>query len=110
MRSIADAWALRPDACGTGGRGALRCVLAIELSKKSWIVAVTTPSPDNISRHMLKPCDGRELLDLCERIRNAARRSKGRIQQITIVAEPKGIGCKANAMANEAVSPGLTVK
>ena len=48
---------------------AVRCVLAIELSKKSWIVAVNTPSLDKIGRHTLKPSDGKELLDLCERIR-----------------------------------------
>ena len=30
--------------------GAVRCVLAIELSKKSWIVAVNTPLSDKISR------------------------------------------------------------
>jgi transposase len=48
---------------------AVRCILAIELSKKSWIVAVNTPLSDKISRHTLKPCDGKGLLDLCERIR-----------------------------------------
>jgi transposase len=40
---------------------AVRCVLAIELSKKSWIVAVNTPLSDKISRHTVKPCDGKEL-------------------------------------------------
>ena len=29
---------------------AVRCLLAIELSKKSWIVAVNTPLSDKISR------------------------------------------------------------
>jgi transposase len=48
---------------------AVRCVLAIELSKKSWIVAVNTPLSDKISRYTLKPCDGKGLLDLCEWIR-----------------------------------------
>jgi len=28
-----------------------RCLLAIELSKKSWIVAINTPLADKISRH-----------------------------------------------------------
>jgi hypothetical protein len=36
---------------------AVRCVLAIELSKKSWIVAVNTPSSEKISRYTLKACD-----------------------------------------------------
>jgi transposase len=48
---------------------AVRCLLAIELSKKSWIVAVNTPLSDKVSRYTLKPCDGKELLDLCGRIR-----------------------------------------
>lgn len=48
---------------------AVRCVFAIELSKKSWIVAMNTPLSDKISGYTLKPCDGKGLLDLCERIR-----------------------------------------
>ena len=52
-----------------GDDDAVRCVLAIELSKKSWIVAVNTPLSGRISRYTLKPCDGKGLLDLCERIR-----------------------------------------
>src|ERR1700743_1668353 len=60
---------------------AIRCVLAIELSKKSWIVAVNTPLAEKISRHTLKRCDGKELLDLCERIRTrVARETKKRVE------------------------------
>jgi hypothetical protein len=33
---------------------AVRCLLAIELSKKSWIVAVNTPLSDKIGRHTLQ--------------------------------------------------------
>src|SRR6516162_7402280 len=54
---------------------AICCVLAIELSKKSWIVAVNTPLSDKISRHTLKPCDGKGLLDLCEQIRTRVARA-----------------------------------
>ena len=46
-----------------------RCFFAIELSKKSWIVAVNTPLSDKISRYTLKPCDWKELLKLIERVR-----------------------------------------
>ena len=49
--------------------GAERCFFAIELSKKSWIVAVNTPLSDKISRYTLKACDWKELLKLIERIR-----------------------------------------
>ena len=46
-----------------------RCLLAIELSKKSWIVAVNTPLSNKISRHTLQGCDWKGLLELIERIR-----------------------------------------
>ncbi|HXJ96414.1 MAG TPA: IS110 family transposase [Terriglobia bacterium] len=63
---------------------AVRCLLAIELSKKSWIVAVNTPVSDKISRHTLKACDGKELLDLCERIRTrVARETKKRVEIVS---------------------------
>src|SRR4249919_3265388 len=53
---------------------AVRCVLAIELSKKSWIVAVNTPLSEKISRYTLEACDWKELLKLCERIRTRIAR------------------------------------
>jgi len=63
---------------------AVRCLIAIELSKKSWIVAVNTPLSDKISRHTLKACDGKELLDLCERIRTrVARETKKRVEIVS---------------------------
>ena len=90
---------------------AVRCLLAIELSKKSWIVAVSTPLSDKISRYTLKPCDWRGLLELIARIRTRVARElkklwlrhqpasslsvwfqkrvgnvRGRIRRITIVA------------------------
>src|ERR1700745_2526013 len=49
--------------------GAVVCLLEIELSKKSWVVAVNTPLSDKISLYKLKPCDWKELLQLIERIR-----------------------------------------
>jgi transposase len=63
---------------------AVCCILAIELSKKSWIVAVNTPLSDKISRHTLKPGDGKELLGLCERIRTrVARETKKRVEMVS---------------------------
>ena len=47
----------------------IRCLLAIELSKKSWIVAVNTPLADKVSRHTLEACDWKGLLELIARIR-----------------------------------------
>ena len=63
---------------------AVGCLVAIELSKKSWIVAVNTPLSDKISRHTLKAGDGKELLDLCERIRTrVARETKRRVEIVS---------------------------
>src|SRR5215475_2219678 len=53
---------------------AVRCLLAIELSKKSWIVAVNTPLSEKISRYTLKGCDRNGLLDLIKKIRARAGR------------------------------------
>src|SRR6478672_1857842 len=47
----------------------IRCLLAIELSKKSWIVAVNTPLADKVSRHTLEACDWKGLLELIARMR-----------------------------------------
>jgi len=47
----------------------VRCLLAIELSKKSWVAAVNTPLSDKISLYKLKPCNWEQLLELIERIR-----------------------------------------
>ena len=60
---------LPPAACDDDAE---RCFFAIELSKKSWIVAVNTPLSGKISRYTLKPCDWKELLKLSERIRTRA--------------------------------------
>jgi transposase len=46
----------------------VRCLLAIELSKKSWVVAVNTPLVDKISRHTLPGCDWTGLLELIQRV------------------------------------------
>src|ERR1700756_2580216 len=52
-----------------GHDGAVRCLLAIELSKKSWVAAVNTPLSDKISLYKLKRRDWKERLQLIERIR-----------------------------------------
>lgn len=57
---------------------AVRCLLAIELSKKSWIVAINTPLADKISRHTLPGCDWKGLLELIHRVRTRVARELGR--------------------------------
>jgi transposase len=57
---------------------AVRCHLAIELSKKNWVVAINTPLADKISRHTLPGCDWKGLLQLMQRIRTRVTRELGR--------------------------------
>jgi transposase len=56
----------------------VRCLLAIELSKKSWIVAVNWPLVDKIGRHSLEACDWKGLLERIERIRMRVTRELNR--------------------------------
>jgi hypothetical protein len=56
----------------------VRCLLAIELSKKSWFVAITTALSDKISRYTLDGCDWKGLLELMERVRTRVAREVGR--------------------------------
>jgi len=63
---------------------AVRCLLAIELSKKSWIIAVNTPLSDKISRYTLKPCDWKGLLELIARIQTrVSRELKKRVEVVS---------------------------
>jgi transposase len=48
---------------------AVRCVLAIELSGVSWVVAVLAPGSDKISLHKLASADVPALLELMARVR-----------------------------------------
>jgi transposase len=57
---------------------AVRCLLAIELSKKTWVVAINTPLADKISRHTLPGCDWKGLLELLQRVRARVARELGR--------------------------------
>ena len=45
---------------------AVRIVVAIELSRKSWLVGMLTPLADKISLHQLPAGDGTALLELLD--------------------------------------------
>src|ERR1700732_4637254 len=60
----------------------VRCLVAIELSKKSWLVAVNTPLSAKISRYTLKGCDWQGLLKLIERIVARVTRELGRPAEV----------------------------
>ena len=60
----------------------VRCLLAIELSKKSWIVAVNTPLADKISRYTVESGDWRGLLKLIDRISRRVAEQLGRAVEV----------------------------
>jgi transposase len=55
-----------------------RCLIAIELSKTSWVVGVQMPSHNKISHYRLEGCDWKGLLDLIARVRRQVARELGR--------------------------------
>jgi transposase len=56
----------------------VRCLLAIELSKKSWIIAANSPLVDRIGRYSLEACDWKGLVERIERIRMRVARELNR--------------------------------
>lgn len=55
-----------------------RCLIAIELSKASWVVGVQTPLSNKTSQYRLAGGDWQSLLKLIERIRRQVSRELGR--------------------------------
>jgi transposase len=62
--------------------GAARCLLAIEMSKESWVIAVSTPLSEKISRHTLKSRSVKDLLELIERIGVRITRATGQVVEV----------------------------
>lgn len=56
----------------------VRRLFAIELSKTSWLVAVSTPLLDKISRYTVEACNGKGLLEGIERVGTRVGRQMGR--------------------------------
>ena len=68
--------------------GPARCLIAIELSKRSWVVAVNTPLSEKISRYTLKACDAKELLELIEKIRTRIARELKQPVEVVAATRP----------------------
>jgi len=67
------------DTTSTAHNDALaRCLIAIELSKASWVVGVQTPLSNKTSQYRLTAGDWKSLLKLIERIRRQVGRELGR--------------------------------
>jgi transposase len=60
----------------------VRCLFAIELSKKSWVVGFNTPLSEKISRRTLKGCDWKGLLELIEEVRTRVSCETGRAVEV----------------------------
>jgi hypothetical protein len=61
-----------------GDDAVVRILIAIELSKKSWIVGANTPLKAKTSQFQLAAGDWKALLDLIERLRRQVARELGR--------------------------------
>jgi len=62
--------------------GAAQCLLAIEMSKQSWVIAAITPLSDKISRHTLKSRSLKGLLELVGRLGAQIRRATGQVVEV----------------------------
>ena len=60
----------------------VRCLFAIELSKKSWVIGFNTPLSEKISRRTLSGCDWKGLLELIEEVRARVSREMGRAVEV----------------------------
>src|SRR5215468_5355267 len=71
------------DTTSTARNDALaRCLIAIELSKASWVVGVQTPLSNKTSQYRLTAGDWKSLLKLIERIRRQVGRELGRAVEV----------------------------
>ena len=62
--------------------GAARCYLAIELSKRSWVIAASTPLSDKISQYTLTSGSLKELVELIERLCARITRATGQVVEV----------------------------
>jgi transposase len=60
----------------------VRCLFAIELSKKSWVIGFNTPLSEKISRRTLSGSDWKGLLQLIEEVRARVGREMGRAVEV----------------------------
>jgi hypothetical protein len=56
----------------------VRCFVAIELSKSSWVLGFQMLLAKQTSRYQVKACDAKALLELIERVRSRVVRELGR--------------------------------
>ena len=85
---------VQPDITAAGVRPAV--YVAIELSKKSWLVALRGPAVDRISLHRLAVGDAAGLLALIERFRQSAAEATG--TEVAVLAPTGGTTASPKAV------------
>jgi transposase len=60
----------------------VRCLFAIELSGRSWVIAFNTPLSEKISRRTLIGCKWKTLLELIDEVRARVSRQTGRAVEV----------------------------
>jgi transposase len=68
---------------------------ALELSRKSWLVATNAPGEEKVSKRTIAAGDGRALLDLLAGLREKAERRIGKPVKVVVIQESTGSGCTA---------------
>src|SRR5512132_2208798 len=62
-------------------------LVALKLSRSSWLVAVSAPGADRVSRHDVAAGDGAALLGLLERLKRRAERANERPTRVVTIQE-----------------------
>ena len=60
---------------------------ALELSRKSWLVATSSPGEERISKRVVTAGDGPGLLTLLGKLRETAERRLGRAVRVVVIQE-----------------------
>ena len=60
---------------------------ALELSRKSWLVATNAPGEEKVSKRTIAAGDGRALLDLLAGLREKAERRIGKPVKVVVIQE-----------------------
>ena len=89
----------------------VRCFVAIELSKKKWVIGAKTREQATVSRYDCAPCDGKALLEVIARIRARFAKELGRPIEIVTCYEAGYDGfwlhrlLETNAIRNHVLDP-----
>ena len=86
---------------------------ALELSRKSWLVATSAPGEEKVSKRTVSAGDGRALLELLAGLREKAERRIGKPVKVVVIQEagPDGFWLhrllEANGIKSHVVDPAL---